>query len=493
MAFRVEVNTANQMSDYAQVADLAAAVQTLQLDAGPVLPMLRERTLWMVNSTPQGGGVAEMLPTMITLLRDLGCKVEWVVIESDNHRFFELTKRIHNLIHGDGTPGFDRADRELFEAVNRENAAFLKSKVQPGDILIIHDPQPMPLAAIVKEDLDVFAVWRCHIGLDQQTPATESVWEFLQPYMGAYDHAVFSAPDYVPNFFTGHATIIRPGIDPLSHKNRKLGLHKTVGVLSNAGLAVAPGPLVTPSYEWPAQRLSPEGQFIPATERGDFGLFTRPIVTQISRWDRLKGFEPLLEAFAHFKRWVLDAGKSDDPVHRVRQDLTRLVLAGPDPESIQDDPEGREMLDKLCQQYCALEPEIQDAVAVIALPMKSKTENALMVNALQRGSSIVVQNSLREGFGLTISEAMWKRVPILSNWQACGPRQQVRDGVDGCMIDDPTDIKSLATVLDEMLAKATARAIWKRNAHRHVHDSFLIFGQLSRWMQLFAQTHPPRP
>jgi trehalose synthase len=351
----------------------------------------------------------------------------------------------------------------------------------------------MPLAAILKEDLDVFAVWRCHIGLDQQTSATESAWEFLQPYLGAYDHAVFSAPDYVPNFFTGHATIIRPGIDPLSHKNRKLGLHKTVGVLSNAGLAVAPGPLVTPPYEWPAQRLSPEGRFIPATERGDFGLFTRPIVTQISRWDRLKGFEPLLQAFAHFKRRVSDGGRSDDPVHRVRQDLTRLVLAGPDPESIQDDPEGREMLDDLRQQYCALDPKIQDAVAIIALPMKSQTENALMVNALQRGSSIAVQNSLREGFGLTISEAMWKRVPILSNWQACGPRQQVRDGVDGCMIDDPTDIESLATVLDEMLAKATARAIWKRNAHRHVHDSFLVFGQLSRWMQLFAQTHPPRP
>ncbi len=490
MAFHVEVEAANHLSDFALVADLAAAVQTLQLDAGPVLGNLRERTLWMINSTPQGGGVAEMLPTMITLLRDLGCKVEWVVIESDEPRFFDLTKRIHNLIHGEGTPGFDRSDRELFEAVNRRNAESLKAKIRPGDLVIVHDPQPMPLAAILKDEVDVFAVWRCHIGLDQETPATRSAWEFLDPYVDAYEHAVFSAPDYIPPSFVGRATIIRPGIDPLSPKNRQLGLHKTAGVLSNAGLAVAPGPLVTPPYQWQAERLSPDGRFGPATARGDFGLFTRPIVTQISRWDRLKGFEPLLRAFAHYKRMLAEGTWSADPVHRVRQQLVRLVLAGPDPASIQDDPEGRNVLDSLTALYAELDPEIQEDVAILALPMHSANENALMVNAIQRASSIVVQNSLREGFGLTIAEAMWKRVPILSNWQACGPRQQVRDAVDGRMIDDPTAIEDIAAVLDEMLADAEARAAWGRNARRHVHDSFLVFGQLSRWMQLFAQTHP---
>ncbi|HSM15646.1 MAG TPA: glycosyltransferase [Gemmatimonadales bacterium] len=493
MAITVEVNAPNHLSDFALVADLAAAVQTLQLDAGPVLANLRERTLWMVNSTPQGGGVAEMLPTMITLLRDLDCNVEWVVIESDEPRFFDLTKRIHNLVHGDGAPGFDQSDRELFEKVNRENAAFLKSKVRAGDILIVHDPQPMPLAAMLKEAVEVFAIWRCHIGLDQETPATRSAWEFLEPWAGAYDHAIFSAPDYIPPSFTGRATIIRPGIDPLSPKNRQLGLHKTAGVLANAGLAVAPGPLVTPPYQWQAERLSPDGRFVPATERGDFGLFTRPIVTQISRWDRLKGFEPLLQAFAHYKARLAKGGWSKDPVHRVRQELVRLVLAGPDPASIQDDPEGRDVLESLRALYAGLPPAIQDDIAIIALPMQSPTENALMVNAIQRASSIVVQNSLREGFGLTIAEAMWKRVPVLSNWQACGPRQQVRDAVDGRMIDDPTDIETIAAVLDEMLADAESRSAWGRNARRHVHDSFLVFGQLSRWMQLFAQAQPHLP
>jgi trehalose synthase len=119
--------------------------------------------------------------------------------------------------------------------------------------------------------------------------------------------------------------------------------------------------------------------------------------------------------------------------------------------------------------------------------MESVHENALMVNALQRASSIVVQNSLREGFGLTIAEAMWKRVPVLSNDRACGPRQQVRDTVDGRMIDDPEDPETLIAALDEMLTSVQKRAVWAGNAQRHVHDRFLVFAQLCEWMRLFAR------
>jgi trehalose synthase len=487
VAFLVDVDTNRGLSDFANVAHLVAAVQALQMEAQAVVPRLRGRTLWMVNSTAQGGGVAEMLPTMITLLRDLGIQTEWAVIESTEPRFFALTKRIHNLIHGEGDPGLDADDRRLFEAVNRENAAFLKSRVQPGDVLIVHDPQPIPLASILKEELDVLTVWRCHIGLDDETPATQAAWEFLRPYVDAYEHTIFSAPDYVPSFCAGHATVIHPGIDPLSHKNRELGLHRTVGILSNSGMAVAPGPLVTGPYKAQAQRLSPDGQFRPAGESADFGLLTRPIVTQISRWDRLKGFEPLLEAFSQYKTRLFAGGWSADPAHRIRQELVRLVLAGPDPGSVQDDPEALEVLADIQGRYAALDPQVQETIAVFALPMESITENALMVNALQRASSIVVQNSLREGFGLTIAEAMWKRVPILSNDQACGPRQQVRDTVDGRMIDDPTDPAALTATLDKMLTDVPNRAVWARNAQRHVHDKFLVFAQLCEWMRLFGR------
>jgi trehalose synthase len=263
-------------------------------------------------------------------------------------------------------------------------------------------------------------------------------------------------------------------------------LHHTVAVLSNAGLAVPPGPLWTPPYRRSALRLAPDGHFYPATAAGDVGLLTRPIVTQISRWDRLKGFEPLLAAFARYKERLLSGGWSRDPVHRLRQELTRFVLAGPSPASIQDDPEAREVLEALTAQYRTLDPLLQESVAILSLPMESGEENALMVNALQRASSIVVQNSLREGFGLTIAEAMWKRVPVLTNRRACGPRQQVRDREDGRLIADPSDVDALAETLDAMLADVEGRRVWARNAQRRVHSHFLVFAQVGSWLELLA-------
>jgi len=486
VAVQVEVTTANRLEDYALFAHLTDAVRALKEEAAPVLPKLAGRTVWMVNSTSRGGGVAEMLPTMVSLLRDLGVATEWVVIESTEPRFFALTKHVHNLIHGHGAPALGPAERELFERVNRDNAAFLRPRLKAGDVLVVHDPQPMPLAAILKESVSLAAVWRCHIGLDEELPATRAAWEFLRPWAPAFDRAVFSAREYVPAYFADRAQVIYPAIDPLSAKNRELGVHHTVAVLSNAGLVVPPGPLWTPPYRQLAQRLQSDGRFYPATVSGDFGLLTRPIVTQISRWDRLKGFEPLLAAFARYKRRLLHGGWADDPVHRVRQELARLVLAGPSPESIQDDPEARDVLEALRVQYRALDPLVQEAVAILSLPMESAAENALMVNALQRASSIVVQNSLREGFGLTVAEAMWKRVPILTNRHACGPRQQVRDGEDGRLIADPEDVEQLADTMDLMLADVPARTGWARNAQRHVYANFLVFAQLRSWLRLLG-------
>jgi trehalose synthase len=488
VAFQVDIVAPSRLEDYAQVAHLTGAVAALQEEAERVLPLLRGRTIWMVNSTVQGGGVAEMLPTMLSLLRDLGVAAEWVVIESDQPRFFQLTKRVHNLIHGEGDPVLGPDDRELFERGNAENAQFLRSRLRDGDILVVHDPQPMPLAGMLRDGLAVTAVWRCHIGLDEESPATRAAWDFLRPYATDYHRAVFSAAEYVPPFLADRSTVIHPAIDPLSAKNKELNLHHTVAVLSNAGLAVPPGPLWTPPYRAMAQRLAPDGHMYPATASGDFGLLTRPIVTEISRWDRLKGFEPLLEAFARYKRRLLHGGWSDDPTHRLRQELSRLVLAGPSPESIQDDPEAVDVFEGLKARYRALDPLVQEAVAIVSLPVASVEENALMVNALQRASSLVVQNSLREGFGLTIAEAMWKRVPILTNRRACGPRQQVQDGEQGCLVDDPEDVETLADAIDGMLREVERRRTWARNAQRHVHANFLVFSQLRSWLRLLAQT-----
>jgi trehalose synthase len=235
-----------------------------------------------------------------------------------------------------------------------------------------------------------------------------------------------------------------------------------------------------------ARRLLADGSTMVANAIEDIGLLTRPIVTQISRWDRLKGWLPLLRAFAALKQSVYERPGEAGERHRRRLDLVRLVLAGPEPEAIQDDPEGLGVLEELRAAYAGLHPAVQDDIALIALPMRSWEENALMVNALQRVSTLVVQNSLREGFGLTLTEAMWKRVPVLSNSRACGPRQQVRDGLDGRLIADPENETELRDALDAVLADSESRHEWGRSAQRRVHELFMVIAQLRRWGQLFA-------
>jgi trehalose synthase len=486
MARIVDVPRRLGLEDYEAVAHLAPAVRTLRDEAARVARLFRDRTLWMVNSTEHGGGVAEMLPTVVTLLRELGIRTEWVVIESEEPRFFELTKTIHNLIHGAGSPDLDASHRELFEGENRRNAEEMAPWLSPGDILLVHDPQPLPLAALLADRLELRTVWRCHIGLDEENEATDAAWGFLRPYADAYERGIFSAPEYAPGMFRKISSIITPAIDPLTPKNRDLPLHKIMGVLGNAALAAVPSPLLTPMYPHVARRLQPNGEWAPANMSEDIGLPTRPIVSQISRWDRLKGWRPLLEAFTELKTREREQPVADGHEHRRRLELVRLVLAGPDADSVADDPEAVEVLDELVERYRALPPHVQRDVALVALPLQDPAQNALMVNAIQRASSIVVQNSLREGFGLTVTEAMWKHVPVLSNSRACGPRQQIRDGIDGRLIGDPSNVDELRHALNEMLADPDRRDEWGRNAQRRVHGRFLVFQQVSDWLRLLA-------
>jgi trehalose synthase len=481
---RIPIETGRRIADYAALAHLAASVHELQAEAASVLPRLEGRTVWLVSSTARGGGVAEMLPPIVELLRDLGARTEWVVIGTEEPEFFVLTKHLHDLIHGADTPHLDASARALFERVNRANALALLPHLRAGDVLVVHDPQPLPLAAMLRDRIPLTAIWRSHIGLDAENDATRAAWDFLAPYLDAYDVGVFSAPEYIPDRMHGRATVIPPGIDPLSTKNMDLSLHHAIEVLCNAGLVVPPGPLLHPPFLAPARRLLGDGSWAPANEVEDIGLLTRPIVTQVSRWDRLKGWLPLMRAFAALKESL--GGESADGLVRRRLELARLVMAGPEPEAIQDDPDGLEVLRELSAAYRVLPPSVQRDIALVALPMASIDENALMVNALQRASMLVVQNSLREGFGLTIAEAMWKGVPVLSNSKACGPRQQVRDGLDGRLIADPEDIDALRGAIEATLADSEARHRWGRSAQRRVHEQFLIITHLRRWGQLFA-------
>ncbi len=480
----VDIRDSVRLDAYADVVHLAEAVRSLRQEAAGLVAALKGRKVWMVNSTARGGGVAEMLPKLVSLLNELGLPTEWVVMNTDQARFFDLTKQLHNLIHGKGDPGLREEDQRLYAAVSSENAAEMKRRVKPTDIVVIHDPQPLGMGAMLKRELGMPFFFRCHIGLDEDTTETRAAWGFLRPYAESCDHAIFTAAEYIPSFLAGKSGIITPAIDPLSYKNRDLSPHKLAGILKNSGLCRSRHPVVPADFGEQAMRLRPDGVFAPMNEETDIGIPFRPIVTQISRWDRLKGYESLLEAFVHMKQTIGSRGMSAR--HGRRLATVRLVLAGPDPAAVADDPEATGVLEDLIHAYQSLPHWLQEDVALISLPMGSRDENALMVNALQRCASVVVQNSVREGFGLTVTEAMWKQCSVLGS-RACGIRQQIRDDVDGRLIPAGAEPAEIADLLDALLDGLPARARYGRTAQRRVHDEFLVFTQVRRWLETLAE------
>lgn len=482
----VDVARGLSLDDYASNANLRTAVDELRAEAAALVPRLEGRTVWMVNSTARGGGVAEMLPPLVSMLRELGVSTCWAVIKPEQAaRFFSLTKRLHNLVHDSGDPDLGPEDRELYESTSRRLSEELAGYVSPKDVVVVHDPQPAGVGALLADKLDVLCVWRCHIGLDRRTPRTAAAWHFLEPSVSRYHHAVFSAAQYIPHYLAGRASVIHPAIDPLSHKNRELSPIKLTGILCNAGLVEESSPVVTPAWSKGARRLRRDGTFGPATDGGPVGLLFRPMVTQISRWDRLKGWAPLLEGFAELKRRAAEGELSLDDRQRRRLQIARLILAGPEPGAVQDDPEAMDVLGELKSAYAALEPGLAEDVVLLSLPMDSLKHNALMVNVLQRAASVVVQNSLQEGFGLVVAEAMWKRTPVLAS-ATTGIRQQLRDGVDGRLIPAPDDPRCVAEMLHQMLADPNRRAQLARNAQRRVHDDFLIFRQVRSYLSTLS-------
>jgi trehalose synthase len=481
----IEARRGFSLDSYEAVPHLNGAARDLRREAERLRREIEGRRVWMVNSSRHGGGVAELLPPLVSLMGELGVETNWIVMEPAEPAFFQLTKRLHNLIHGEGDLRLGPSERELYERVSRQTAETVGSHLAAGDILVIHDPQPMGAGALLRRSQDIAAIWRCHIGLDLDTERTRAAWAFLEPYAEAYDRAVFTAPDYIPRCLAGRATIIHPAIDPLSHKNRELPIHKLVGILVDSALIPPHGPVLAPPFPAVVQRLQPDGSWAPACEGGDIGLLFRPIVTQISRWDHLKGFLPLLRGFVALKQGA--AGADGGERCRRTLELARLVLAGPEPGSIQDDPEGREVLDEVSAEYRRLPPELQEAVAILSLPMASPKHNALIVNALQRCSDVVVQNSLREGFGLTATEAMWKRVAVVGS-SAAGLRQQIRPGLDGCLVADPEDAREIAQALGDLLCDQPKRDALARSAQQRVHDQFLVFTQVRRWLEVIAET-----
>jgi trehalose synthase len=361
-----------------------------------------------VNSTRVGGGVAEILNRLVPLLRELAIDARWEVIQG-NEDFFVLTKNLHNALHG--TPvNFTQRDRQIFDEVTNAN---LNSIDFDADIRFIHDPQPAGLIK-ARKDGSGYWMWRCHIDVSAPAPGA---WEFIAPMVERYDLSVFSAPQFARTMKLPQV-LIAPSIDPLSDKNRELSQSEIEAVLTRLGI------------------------------HSD-----KPIVTQVSRFDRLK------DPIGVIKAWRMARGRYD----------CQLILAG---GSATDDPEGAAVL-KEVRELAGDDPDVH----ILDLPPDANIE----INAIQRASTVVMQKSQKEGFGLTVSEALWKRRPVIAG-AVGGIPLQITHKYSGILTHT---IEGAAFWIKQLLGAPDFARRLGENGHNHVRENFLLTRHMRDYMLAF--------
>ena len=431
---------------------------------------LAGRVVWNVNSTSRGGGVAEMLISLLAYARGVGVDARWTVI-AGNDPFFALTKRIHNNLHsapGDGGELGD-AEHEIYERALEPNIAEFAELVHPRDVVIVHDPQPAGLIPRLKE-LGVPVIWRCHVGIDTPSELSRRAWRFLTPYVKQADAYVFSREAFVwEGLEAARTELIAPVIDAFSPKNQDLDEDTVLAILHAAGLnddGAVGKPVFkredgTPSRVDRAAHLF-EGRPLSAND---------PVVLQVSRWDRLKDPLGVIQGFVEHVAPTTDA---------------HLVYAGPTVEAVADDPEGVEVLREARDYFDALGDEARQRVHLACLPMDDLAENAAIVNALQRRADVVVQKSIAEGFGLTVAEGMWKARPVVAS-RIGGIQDQIVDGETGVLLDDPADLRAYGEAVRGLLDDpARARSIG-HEAQERVRDEFLAVRSLMQYIDLIGR------
>jgi len=391
------------LDDYASVIG-AGELDELRALAKP----LQGRTVEMVNSTAVGGGVAEILTRFVPLTEELGLRIRWDVMTGGDD-FFAVTKAFHNALHGFPYHP-DPSHFEIFRAYTDLN---LRRLSFDAEFVVIHDPQPVALIA-ARKDASAHWIWRCHIDLSRPD---RTVWEFLEPFVSRYEGAIFSSPEFarrlpIPQY------LFHPAIDPLSEKNRDLPPEFIADVLSR-------------------YQIDP----------------LRPILTQISRFDRLKDPVGVIRAYRIVKRYF----------------DCQLVLAG---GGASDDPEGAEVL-KDVRHAAASDTDIK----ILELPAWAPLE----VNALQRASTIVIQKSLREGFGLTVSEALWKKKPVVASAVGGIPTQVIHKHT-GLLVHS---VEGTAYQIRFLLSHPEIATRLGERGHAHVKENFLITQKLKRYLSLF--------
>jgi trehalose synthase len=455
---------------FERFADVLAPVQWKRFEdaAKRAREIFEERVIWNVNSTSRGGGVAEMLVSLLAYARGVGVNTRWEVI-AGNPAFFTLTKRIHNNLHGAPGDGGELGpnERDIYAAALRPNIDEFVRMVSPRDVVIVHDPQPAGLIVPLKK-AGVPTIWRCHVGLDKPNELTRKAWNFLRPMVEPADALVFSRRAFVWEDLPDEKIhLIAPSIDAFSPKNQELAPDSVGAILAAAGITENGRDVAAATFQ--REDGTPDRVARRATLwQGAPLTADHRYVLQVSRWDRLKDPHGVIEGF------VRDIAPNTD---------AHLVYAGPAVEAVADDPEGADVIAEAEDYFYRLDPEVQARVHLAALPMDDLAENAAIVNALQRGADVVVQKSLAEGFGLTVAEGMWKARPVVAS-RIGGIQDQIVDGESGVLIDDPKDLHEYGAKVTGLLNDERRAEEIGRNAMERVREDFLGVRSLLQYLEL---------
>lgn len=380
---------------------------------------LRGARILHVNATAYGGGVAELLATHVPLLQSLGIAAEWQVIHGSDE-FFAVTKAVHNALQGGDVDWTADMQRVYLEKV-LDNALLLEGE---WDYVVIHDPQPAAMLGFLADSPanrpETKWIWRCHIDLTDANPA---VWEFFRPHVERHDASIWTMPEFVPKSLSMDRIVQAPPcIDPMSVKNLDL-----------------PMPFMTEICR-------------------QYGLDTdRPIMCQVSRYDPWKDPLGVIEAFQIVREVVPDA---------------QLLLAG---SMATDDPEGFHVWEQV--------EEARGGDRDIHLLSNIQQVGNVQINAFQRAADVVVQKSLREGFGLTVSEGLWKGRPVIGG-RAGGIVLQIRDGEDGYLVDS---VEECAQHTIELLKDPGLADEMGASGKEHVRQNFLSTRELEDYLNLFTE------
>jgi trehalose synthase len=396
--------------------------------------------VWHVNTTEKGGGVAEIL----TALQRAGDTADFRhrrFVTSGDPAVFGVTKRLHHRLHGvDRGPLPDPTEHIALLAFAETNARRLLRLVRPVDLIVLHDPQTLAMAPHLAA-AGVPLAWRCHIGTAASNEVSATTWDYLSRFWPREITLVFSVPQEVPLQAARHrVVIIAPSIDLNARKNRPLRGDEVRRILSGAGLTGTAVPSASSTA------------MISDTAIGD-----DPMLLQVSRWDPLKDMAGILRAFAESA-------------------LTRrahLVLCGPSPAGVADDPDAAEVLEDVVARRAALPTAVRRKVHLACPDLGDEIGNALLVNALQTRAEVVIQKSLQEGFGLTVTEAMVKSCAVVASGVG-GISSQIVSGRSGVLLNDPHDLIGLAAVVQDLLENPGRREALGRAARERVLEHFTL-------------------